>query len=484
MARNRPSPSAEDLGNALNAAASLHAEGRLSEAEAIYTHVLRYQPHNADALNMVGVLSAQTGNHRRARELLKAAIEVRADQAEYWFNLGTVLAAQGDPSAEEAFGRALALDPSHLPAQVNLGHVLLGQDRFETAAECFEAALSLEPNQAEVCESLGVALQRQQRFDAAAAAFRRAIAINPDSATAPANYGTLLIECGHAEDAVAQLRAANERMPNRPDLLANLGVALQATGDHAGAIVAYDAALSVSPSYARAIGCKGLALYQLGDAAGANEIFDYDRLLIPTQVSAVSGYETVEAFNQALARHVLEHPTLMMGRPSKTTRHGGQTGELLVDRRGPANALEQVLRTACETYFETVAGRPGGGHTPRPPVQWRLSAWGTVLRTGGYQDPHYHPSGIISGVYYVRLPTRLDAGKERHQGGLEFGHPPANLNITAMPPRRMVMPQEGALVLFPSYFWHRTIPFHGDETRISIAFDLVPQSESDSRHVI
>jgi hypothetical protein len=29
-------------------------------------------------------------------------------------------------------------------------------------------------------------------------------------------------------------------------------------------------------------------------------------------------------------------------------------------------------------------------------------------------------------------------------------------------------------VLFPSYFWHRTLPFEAAETRISIAFDAVP----------
>ncbi|HIC58540.1 MAG TPA: hypothetical protein EYO71_00460, partial [Rhodospirillales bacterium] len=30
-------------------------------------------------------------------------------------------------------------------------------------------------------------------------------------------------------------------------------------------------------------------------------------------------------------------------------------------------------------------------------------------------------------------------------------------------------------VLFPSYFYHQTIPFHTDEARISIAFDLIPE---------
>ena len=28
--------------------------------------------------------------------------------------------------------------------------------------------------------------------------------------------------------------------------------------------------------------------------------------------------------------------------------------------------------------------------------------------------------------------------------------------------------------MFPSYFWHRTIPFTSDTARVSFAFDLLP----------
>jgi len=30
------------------------------------------------------------------------------------------------------------------------------------------------------------------------------------------------------------------------------------------------------------------------------------------------------------------------------------------------------------------------------------------------------------------------------------------------------------MLLFPSYFFHRTLPFQADATRISIAFDVMP----------
>ena len=38
---------------------------------------------------------------------------------------------------------------------------------------------------------------------------------------------------------------------------------------------------------------------------------------------------------------------------------------------------------------------------------------------------------------------------------------------------RLIKPVEGSMVLFPSYFYHRTVPFEADEVRISIAFDVL-----------
>ena len=99
--------------------------------------------------------------------------------------------------------------------------------------------------------------------------------------------------------------------------------------------------------------------------------------------------------------------------------------------------------------------------------------WATVLRSGGYQDPHNHPGRVLSGVYYVQLPGELDDTRGRDQGAIEFGTPPERLGMTAEVERRLIRPGEGQLLLFPSHFWHRTIPAFGDRDRISIAFDVL-----------
>lgn len=93
----------------------------------------------------------------------------------------------------------------------------------------------------------------------------------------------------------------------------------------------------------------------------------------------------------------------------------------------------------------------------------------------GHQLPHTHPDAWISGVYYPKLPQIVNGPGEQHAGWIEFGRPLAEYLGAIEPEVMAVQPREGLLVLFPSYFYHRTIPFDTDEERISVAFDVVPQ---------
>ena len=57
-------------------------------------------------------------------------------------------------------------------------------------------------------------------------------------------------------------------------------------------------------------------------------------------------------------------------------------------------------------------------------------------------------------------------------GWIEFGRPPEHIHRTAEPEVRRVRPEEGPMVLFPSYFCHHTVPTSSADTRVNIAFDV------------
>ncbi len=88
-------------------------------------------------------------------------------------------------------------------------------------------------------------------------------------------------------------------------------------------------------------------------------------------------------------------------------------------------------------------------------------------------EPHVHYDSHVSAVYYPKVPHEM-RGDGATPGFLEFGGGQARFPCRRTPPARAVRPREGMLLLFPSYFYHRTVPFNANESRISIAFDTTP----------
>jgi hypothetical protein len=93
-----------------------------------------------------------------------------------------------------------------------------------------------------------------------------------------------------------------------------------------------------------------------------------------------------------------------------------------------------------------------------------------LLRPGGFHVNHTHPNGWISSSYYVSLPPEM-ANPASQQGWIKFGEP--RWPVPGCGIERVVRPQEGLVVLFPSYMWHGTVPFSSGE-RLTAPFDVVP----------
>lgn len=101
-----------------------------------------------------------------------------------------------------------------------------------------------------------------------------------------------------------------------------------------------------------------------------------------------------------------------------------------------------------------------------PPHLW--------TRARRVQLPHIHPPPWLSGVYYVTVPDGVGRDDGDRFGWIEFGRIGYTFPLPVEPERRPLRPQEGLMVLFPSYFDHRSLPFRSDGERISVAFDAVP----------
>ena len=436
--RDAPSP----VDGRLQRAIEEFQDGRVDQALRSCQEILIAEPDHVDALNLAATITYRMGASDRTISLLKAVAAVQPNNAE---------------------------------AHTNLGDVLRWMQRSEEAVAAYRRALEIAPGLAEVHYSLGLAQERLGRFDEAGAAYRRTLEIRPDHAEAHNNYGAILQADGKPDEAAAAYRRALGIDPGLVKAHYNLAHVLIEQGDHRAALDACEACLEVDPGNTNALAIKAAALDELGDRDGARFLIDFDRFIRPRQFDAPAGFDTLADFNEALARHIFEHPLQVLDSAGSVTRlgaiPGGHLGGLLSEPKGPMAAFEEMVQDAVREYRHAQPADAAHPFLANPPRRWSLQIWGNVYNRTGVQQPHIHP-GWLSGVYYVRVPDETH-DPDRHQAGwIGFGRLPSNFRCAVEPETRAIRPEEGLMVLFPSYFYHHTMPSESADTRISIAFDV------------
>jgi tetratricopeptide (TPR) repeat protein len=126
--------------------------------------------------------------------------------ADGWYAIGAELEDADAEQARDAYQRALALDPAHADAHVNLGCLEHEAGRLELAERHYRAALALRPGDATAAFDLGVVLEDLGRLEEARAAYEQALAAEPDSADAHYNLARLHDRLGDTGAAVRHLR--------------------------------------------------------------------------------------------------------------------------------------------------------------------------------------------------------------------------------------------------------------------------------------
>ncbi len=455
-------------------AMKLHRAGRYMEAEKLYRGILSADPGNPDALHLLGLIAQQAGHPAEARRLIVRAIAANPGVAAYRANLAMVCEQQGDyEESARAARSALELDPANGAALHCLANALRADDRYEAAAEAYERATRQVQDDPALWSNFGATLLTLGRGAEAVAACRRALELSPGQAELHSNLGNALAAEGDHAGAEAAYREAIRIEPAFAPAYTNLAGLLLRAGDAADAAAVLRQCLEIDPGNIKALAFLAAAARETGDDATRRRLVDFDRLIASRQIEAPPGYPDLASFNRALVEHVNAHGTLAWERITKTTRQGGQTGELLDASPGPMEALEGLIREAVEDYIASLPDDPSHPFVGARPDEWTLTAWATVLGREGHQDAHIHPTGWLSGVYYAAVPP-TDLGARPDTGWIEFGRPPDDMRLARSPDVRTYVPRPGRMLLFPSYFHHRTVPWQGEGQRVSIAFDVMP----------
>jgi Flp pilus assembly protein TadD/peroxiredoxin len=197
--------------------------GYLDAAAESFKEVLASKPDDAEAYYNLGTLYLRRKDPDSARLYLEKAVELKPTQAEAWNNLGMISAEEGHTDeAIRNFQQCLQQRPDFVVALLNLGNLYRRQKQFADAEKLLNHALEVEPDNPDVNYSLGMLYAQQNQVGKAEQGFENALRVRPEYADALNNYGVLLVREQRYSDAEEKFRSCIRSNSNFDQAYLNL----------------------------------------------------------------------------------------------------------------------------------------------------------------------------------------------------------------------------------------------------------------------
>lgn len=229
---------------ALRALAARHeAEGRLDDADRVWSQAVESAPGDAETIDRLIALSHRRGDFGRLAQALAARLNLAPGQAELWNDLGAALERLGQSdTAAAAYRRAIAVAPAFSPAILNHAFLAYHAGAYASAqllsrraeatgaspgtarllaAHCaqtlgqpseaergYASALTWTPAEVSAWQGLGTLLLSRSEISRARASFARAVALAPQDSAALANLGEAQRRCERFAEAARLSRRA------------------------------------------------------------------------------------------------------------------------------------------------------------------------------------------------------------------------------------------------------------------------------------
>ncbi|MCX7167043.1 MAG: tetratricopeptide repeat protein [Rhodocyclales bacterium] len=259
-------------------AKSLLQRGLLARAENICASLLKLNPADAAALEVLAEVRNRQGAPAESVEILQRLVALRPGDTQALLQLCKMLGLAGrGAEALETCDRLVEVAPLLIDAHLQRGWLLLSRGRhLECIAAC-DAALAIDPDQVDALLRRGVAQQALSRWNEALADYDKVIALQPDCTDALNNAGIVLAAKGEAEAAIVRYDRALAIRAGLPEALNNRGVALKVLGRAEEALASFSAASRLKPDYFAALKNQAEVLVMLQRHADA--LACYDRAL-------------------------------------------------------------------------------------------------------------------------------------------------------------------------------------------------------------
>jgi len=458
--------------------AAYAALGRQSEAVAHYRRLATLAPDSHVASHTLAVaLNAANQPEEGERVARQTLSRTRPTAALHYTQARSLIALERFDQAELALRECVRLEPRRADAHDSLAQLVwmrtgnIGEAThvLDQALEKYEHDDALWATKAALLQGAGDA--------------RGAYACLVKRAARPQPPPALLIRAGLAAlefEPGTALRLAEQAMRaqlNNPTARKLLCAAYLGVGEGVAALTECATLLQATPDDQYLIAMQATALRLMNDPR-YEVLCNYDKMLLSQPLEAPPGWSDLASFLTEVASRLntLHNPhghRLLY----QSLRQGTETTQDLSRSQDP---IIQALFLAFAAPIARYRDQIGEGEDPlrrRNRGASRFNgSWSVRLHSAGYHTSHVHPRGWISSACYIQLPDSMRAGHTA-EGILSFGVP-GMVTTPSLDAELSVRPELGRLVLFPSYFWHGTLPFHSEQARLTVAFDVVPGSRN------
>lgn len=488
--------------------------GRVGMAERAFGRAVELQPRFSSAWQGLGSARRRRGDLPGAEQALRKAVAAEPRNGPAWVSLGAALRLLGRPKeALGAFEKARAagfssgdLADAHAGALIDLGEI-------DSARTMIEQLIAANPGYVGAYATLAQLLWQygdpNKPEEDPARMLRDALAEQPGNIGLRFAYARFLLQANLGDEALDFIRPWRRESDN-PELACAEANALERLGrsDEAGLLYAevYKVLGGSDPAFLNAY-ARHLLKAGKWDVAAARAseavrtapndqeawaylstawrllddpreywLCDYDRTIALVDVDPPSDFADMSAFLNALKASLDPMHKARREPVNQSLRGGSQTPGRLFGR--PDRALEAAHDAFRAAVERRIASLPEDSDHPFFRRKSRSvvigGAWSVKLWSSGSHVNHIHSEGWMSSAFYVSLPPSVQAtAQEERSGWIQFGQPPAELEL-GLEPRRIIRPEAGKLALFPSYMWHGTVPFEDAAPRMTIAFDMTP----------
>jgi len=265
----------------LDEADLLLEQGRLKEAEHVYSRICTIEPLTADAWLMLGMIYGDTGNAGEAIRHLKRCLEIAPSTYDAHYALGSIYLIQN--KLDDAYVHAVeaTLDEPYTEAWLLRSAVSARLGKYDESESCAFTVTQQSPQDPEGYINLAHAQSQQHNFSDAKIALDTALRFNPDRADAIHLYAYVCEQLGRDKEAAAfyDRLSAMQGMQHIGHLA--LSKLYAKNGNSADALEHAQNALKCKPDFAEAVSHCAHLHHFLGNHEVALPLYEQASRLTP-----------------------------------------------------------------------------------------------------------------------------------------------------------------------------------------------------------